>query len=512
MTGADLIVRAATARSPVGSSPSDSVAVASGRIIAVGGRRTVEGLRGPETRVLDVPGGVILPGLVDSHCHLVALARASLAVRLFGAGSFEEVVRRVGERALCEPGAGFIEGVGWDQAEWTPPELPHHRELTAAVPDRPTALLRIDGHALLVNRPGLELAGIGQDTPDPAGGRVVRDARGEPTGLLLDTAMDLVLRHVPRPPREVLRRGLLTALEQAARAGLTSVHEMGVTADEITLLDELAREGRATARVVAFLYGEDPAWRGWLGPPRVGLHGGLLTVRGVKLFQDGALGSRGAALHEPYSDEPGTSGLLLHDPDDLLDRLRLADGSGYQVAVHAIGDRAVSTVLDALERLWAERGAADRRSRLEHAQVVRPSDRERAARLGVISAMQPVHAVSDARWAAARLGAERLSCAYSWGGVLRTGGRLALGSDFPVEEMDPLAGMRAAVAGADPLTQEQALQGYTVGPAFASFTEAELGTVEPGKLADLTVLDGDPFGSGRVVATVVGGRVVFDAT
>lgn len=512
---AALILLDARVRRP-GLPLADAVALRGGRVLGVGTAAALEGLAGPGTRRVRLGGAVVLPGLVDAHCHVIGLARTLAAADLRGADPGALVARAVAHAVTLDPGA-WVEGSGWDQNPWPGAALPRHDALSAAIPDRPAVLWRVDGHAVLVNRAALVIAGIDRRTPDPADGLVVRDAAGEPTGVLVDGAMRLVTERQPELDPERLRGLVRQALARVAAAGLTGAHDMGLREHEIGILRDLDGSGRLTCRTHAYIAGEQPDWS--QAVERARAPGALLTVAGVKLYQDGALGSRGAALDAPYCDDPGCRGLVLHEPEDLWDRVRAADRCGHQVAVHAIGDRAFGQVIDAFERL----ARAGRRPRVEHAQVATPALLQRAARVGAVLSMQPMHAVGDAPWAARRLGPERLAHSYAWGAALRAGCRLALGSDFPVEPMDPLAGLAAATGhhpGFTPgapraLTPDEALQGYTEGPAWATFAEGRLGRLEPGYAADLTIVDTDPVGSpdalpaARVLATLVGGRAVF---
>jgi predicted amidohydrolase YtcJ len=467
-----------------------------GRWVRVGTRADCARVaRDPHT--LEVACAV--PGLCDAHGHPVLLGRSLLEVDLRDAGSAAECVARVAERAEAAPGRGWIRGRGWDQNRWPGAAFPTSRELTAAVPDRPALLLRVDGHCGWANDAALRAAGIDDRTPDPPGGRIVRDARGA-VAVLVDAALERVLRAVPRSAPDDDDRALAAGLDACARAGLTEVHDAGVGPDVLASYRRLAAAGRLPVRAYVMLDGQVPLDE---LDRRIAERGpgeqGRLRVHAVKLFADGALGSRGAALLAPYEDEPSTSGLLLLSAADLRERVRRVAAAGLQPAVHAIGDRACREVLRAFA---ATPGIAALRPRVEHLQLVAPEDLPLLAASGAVASMQPVHATSDGPWVEARIGARRAAGAYAWRAVLDAGAPLALGSDFPVESPDPLAGLAAAEArtpagwrapwtGGQRLTRAEALAGFTRGAAWAAFAEDRRGMVREGLDADLTLLGAD---------------------
>ncbi|HUH02305.1 MAG TPA: amidohydrolase, partial [Kofleriaceae bacterium] len=396
--------------------------------------------------------------------------------------------------------------------------------------DRPVALRRVDGHALWANTRAMELAGVTRDTPEPAGGRILRDDAGEPTGVFVDNAMGLIESTIAGPSAEVIERRILAAAQVAVAAGLTGVHEMGIGDQTIEVYRALEARGALPLRVYAFLQG-DPVVAASLdqrAPPETEASASeLFTLRAMKLYADGALGSRGAAMLSPYSDAPGETGNWVHTPEELNAAIEAAVAHGWQLGVHAIGDAGNRAVLDAYQTALAPRSGQDLRLRIEHVQVLAPEDLPRLAALGVIASMQPTHATSDMPWAEARVGGERIAGAYAWRSILASGARLAAGSDFPVEEVSPMLGLHAAVtrqdAGGEPpggwhpgqrLTLEEAIAGFTTGAAYASFTETERGMVRRGYLADLTVWDRplapDTLLATRAALTIVGGRVVFE--
>lgn len=508
-----------------------TLAVRGGEIVYLGPDDGAAPLRGPDTEVIDLAGRAVTPGLIDAHAHLLGLGAALLQVDLVGTGSYAEVVERTAAAARELPAGSWVRGRGWDQNDWPEEEFPHHAELTAAVPDHPVWLDRIDGHAALLNAPALAALGIDASTPDPPGGRFLRDAEGEPTGVLVDNAMAVVADRLPERSPEELRRFLAVAAEHCVERGLTTVTDMGVGSAALEAYEAARAAGELPLRAALFLADDAELLARWFERgPRLD-DDGRLTVRGVKLYADGALGSRGAALVEPYSDDPGNLGLLTASGEHLREVAAAARDAGFQVGIHAIGDRGNLVALDALEAALEPLGeGADPRFRIEHAQVMRLQDVERMARLGVIASMQPTHATSDMPWADDRLGEARLAGAYAWRKVLDAGGRLALGSDFPVERVDPLLGLYAAVTRQDlegrppggwlpgeRLTRAEALHGFTLGAAHSLFLEPWVGTLEVGQRADLVVWDRDPLAveaaeipQVRADLTLVDGRVVHE--
>ena len=506
-----------------------SLAVRGGRIVYLGSDAGADRLRGPKTRVIDLAGRAVTPGLIDAHSHLGGLGEALQEVDLGGAATYDEVVRRVREAARALPAGSWVRGRGWDQNRWPEKRFPTHQALSAAVPDHPVWLDRVDGHAALVNARAMAILGLDAATRDPSGGRFLRDEAGRPTGVLIDNAKGIEEARLPAPSDEDRRRMLRRAARHCVELGLTTVTDMGIGDGEYRAYAALRQAGELPLRAAVFLGDDKDLLARWFERGPEIDPDARLTVRGVKMYIDGALGSRGAALLEPYSDDPGNLGLLVSTGDHLEEVARQAAARGFQVAIHAIGDRGGLVALDAMERaLGGPRPAA--RFRLEHSQILRPQDIERMARLGIIASMQPTHATSDMPWAGDRVGQRRLAGAYAWRKVLNAGGRLALGSDFPVESADPRLGLYAAVTRQDlqgnppggwmpgeRLTREEALRGFTLDAAWSLFLDREVGSLEVGKRADLTVFAQDlmtvpeiEIPRAAIDYTLVDGQLVFE--
>ena len=498
-----------------------------GWILAVGDEAAVDGLRGPATMVMDLGGRFACPGLCDCHVHLAqwALVASGRMVHLDGARSLSEALDRIArgrDRAVV---AGWLRGRGWDKYHWAEDRFPTAADLDAVTGDIPAALPSHDGHSLWVNTAGMRAAGITPEVEAPPTGRILRDAAGLPTGIFQEGAMGLIWKHVPQPSVDELARALREALPVAASAGLTRVHNCE-SADSMQALQRLRDEGALTLRITRFLPAADLD-----AALAVGLCSGLgdewIRIGGLKAFLDGALGAQTAAMLEPYQGT-ADAGQLVMEPQDLVDLLTRATQARLAVALHAIGDRAVRLALDAFAEV--RRSAAHwPRHRIEHAQHIHPDDQPRFATLGVIASVQPVHMVADIATCERHVPG-RTGWAFPLRGLLDSGARLAMGSDAPVEIIDPLAGVRSAVqrqgrdgwpeGGWHPeqkLTPIEALHGYTLGAAYAGGEEALGGSLTPGKVADVVVFSHDPTAgpeglqAARVVATVVGGRPVYDA-
>ncbi|SRR5579863_7310520 len=530
---ADLIVTGARIYTVDPAHPmAEALAVRGSRLVFVGSASEAQVLRGPSTRVVDVHGSTVIPGMVDAHAHLLDVGQTLRQVDLSGTATYDEVIARVAERARVTPPGTWIRGWGWDQNRWPGQRFPTHQALSAAVPGHPVLLDRVDGHAMLANARAMQLAGVTRDTRDPAGGRVLRDAAGNPTGVFVDNAEMLVARAVPAPTDADLEAAILAAVADLNRWGLTGIDDPGVRRQAIGVYERLAREGRLTLRDYLMISDDSATEAEYFAKgPQNALYDGHLWIRAVKLYADGALGSRGAALLSPYSDDPGNTGLLVSTPEHLRDVSIRALKAGFQVATHAIGDRGNRIALDAYEAALRAVPTADHRFRIEHAQILNWLDIPRFAQLGVIPSMQAVHATSDMYWAADRLGPSRILGAYAWRSLLTTGVIIPNGSDMPVERVNPLYSFHAAVTRQDErdwpvggwhpeqcMTRDEALRSMTLWPAYAGFQEHDLGTLTAGKYADFVVLDRDimtiPASDilrTRVLATYIGGTAVFQA-
>lgn len=477
---------------------------------------------------IDGAGATILPGLIDAHGHITGYGRALVSVNLVGVGSEKEATVRVAQR-LDTRSSGWVLGRGWNQVLWPGREFPDRSSLDALNSERPIALSRIDGHALWVNSAALTLAGIDADTPDPEGGQIVRDAAGRATGVLIDNAMDAVFAALPQATVDSTAVDQLRALHDVAAQGLTGVHDAGVSAVEVAALEQLAQHGQLPVRVYAMLDVLDAANDHYLQRGPTAMSDRRLVIRSVKISADGALGSRGAALFDDYSDSPGHRGLLLLNDDQLRHHMQRAVAAGFQVNTHAIGDLANDRVLSLYEQLMQQPGAAGLRHRVEHAQILRPEDVKRFAAGGVIASVQPTHATSDMNMAGDRLGEPRLEAAYAWKTLLASGATVAGGSDFPVEPANPFYGLHAAVTRSDregkplagwlpeqKLSRAQALSLFTEQAAFAAFQENLTGRLLPGYAADFIVVRDDYFTvpeqdiwRNQVLETWVGGERVY---
>lgn len=500
-----------------------AMAVTGDRIVAVGA--DVKGRTGPNTRRIDLNGAAVLPGLIDAHAHMRGLGGLLESRDLRFTPTIEEIARYVGELAASKPKGEWVTARNWDQTNWGG-ALPRAADLDKAAPDHPVYLTRVDGHAAWTNTAALRLAGVTAQTADPPGGKIIRDALGNPTGVLVDRAMGLVRSKIPPPTYGQIKNQLESAARECARLGLTGVHDAGVSQEDLRAYRELIAEGRFPLRVYAMIGGDGPLWREYLerGPEI----GDRLTVRSIKLYADGALGSRGAALWQDYSDEKGNTGLLMTTRESVERVSREAVAKGFQVCTHAIGDRANRIVLEAYAAALG--GRNDKRFRVEHAQIVALPDFKLFADYSVIASIQATHATSDMRWIAQRVGPDRVAGAYAWQRFRKLGVPVANGSDFPVEEPNPMLGLYASVTRQDlkgqppggwtpdqKMSREQALDSFTRGAAYAAFEEKLKGTLEPGKLADFIVLDRDimtapamEIPKARVRMTVLGGKIVHE--
>jgi len=510
----------------------EAVAVSDGRIAWVGSVAEAKRIFPKPSKTLDLTGAVILPGMIDAHTHLMRLGESFLKLNLKDVNSETEVVEQVCRRAAVIPPGEWILGWGWDEGKWAS-HYPTNKALNQVAPKNPVFLTGLHGFAAWVNQAALAIAGVDRQTKDPTGGAILHDEKtGDLTGILTNSAQELVARHVPPLSLPQVKDALALAAAECVRNGLTSVHEAGVTPVMLQALRELIREGKMPLRVYVML---DAVYKDlvaeWLAKgPEIDTKQHQLTVRCFKIFADGALGSRGAVLLEPYSDAPQTTGVITSSGPAIEDLTQRALERGFQVATHAIGDAANRFVLDAYEHAMSQVPQAKYpRLRVEHAQVLALADLPRFVKLGVVVSMQPAHATSDMPWAEQRLGSQRIKGAYAWRSVISTGAHVTLNSDFPGETLNPFAEIYAAVTRQDPqgnpaggwypqqrLTITEALRGYTLEAAYAGFEEQVKGTIAAGKLADLTVISKDitqvlpaELLSVRVLKTIVGGRIVY---
>ncbi|MDZ7292157.1 MAG: amidohydrolase [candidate division KSB1 bacterium] len=504
------------------------------RLVFVGRNEEARKWIDATTQVIDLNGKTVVPGFIDSHYHFQGVGRRAYDLNLDGCTSLEEFLVRLKNWAANRQPGEWITGRGWMEEDWPVKQFPTREKLDRVMSDLPVYLNRADGHMAVVNSKALELAGITATTPNPPGGEILKDAQGQPNGLLVDNAMNLVSRHIPSRSPEMQERFALKANEIALAYGLTTIHDAGSSWETVELWKRLYSEGRMHVRIYEFIRGPgEEADRLLQTGPQIGLFDHHLTIRGIKIVIDGALGSRGAALLENYSDAD-TRGLFLHSDEEIYPLLRAATEKGLQVAIHAIGDAANRKVLDLYERAdnevpAAQRKISDPRFRIEHAQIVDPVDIPRFKKLGVIPSMQPSHAIGDLHFSPRRLGMKRLTGAYAWRTFLDQGCYIAGGSDAPVEEGNPMIEFYAAVTRHDTtgffaegwhpelrMTREEALKALTIWGAYAAFEEDLKGSLTPGKLADLVVVDRDLMTAPeselfrtKVLVTMVGGTVVF---
>jgi len=521
-----------------GAPRAEAIAIKDGRIVEVGSNIEIAPYERVAPRVVDLKGRTVLPGLVDAHVHLSGIGAREATLNLEGIATLEAFLAAVKAEVAKKKSGEWVKGRGWIETFWNPPVFPTRADLDKVAPDNPVILTRADGHASIANRAALRIAGIDKTTQNPFGGEISKDASGEVTGMLIDHAQGLVGKHIPPDTAADLERYLLLGVEREMSLGWTEVQIAGNSWDEVETLRRLYKDGKIKLRIYDAVSGPgEGATRLLQQGPSIGEFGGRFTVRTIKIHYDGALGSRGAALLEPYADAHETSGFLTQK-DEVLEPL-LADAlrRGIQVETHAIGDRANRSILDLYEKALfsvpsAERKIADPRFRVEHAQIVEPGDAARFTKLGVIPSMQPSHAISDLHFAGRRLGEARLDRAYSWRRFLAAGSIIAGGSDAPVERGEPLIEFYAAVTRKDlkgfqgqgwhaeqAMSRTEALKALTLWPAVAAFEEKERGLIETGKVADLTVLSADimqvpveEIPKAKCMATIIGGEVVYQAS
>jgi hypothetical protein len=531
---ADLIIDHANVWTVDKSHPqAQAVAVIGDRIVAVGTDAAIDSWRGAGTRVIDAAGKLLLPGFNDAHVHFVSGGAQLDSVQLKDVTSSTEFVRRIAEQSKNTKKGEWILGGDWDETKWSPAQLPTREMIDPVTPGIPVFVGRYDGHMGLANSLALKLAGITAQTPDPPGGTIVRDAQGNPTGALKDAAMDYIDKVIPPLDHDQRMHAVKRALAYAASVGVTSVQNMNPDYADVAIYSELLRRGELTTRIYAapFIMQENDQARMGIGHA---FGGPYLRIGAVKAYADGSLGSGTAYFFQPFTDQPNNHGLLsdeMHPISLMRDRMMEADAAGIQICTHAIGDQAISIILDLYTDIEKAHGPADRRWRIEHAQHMAAKDFDRFAQLHVIASVQPYHAIDDGRWAEQRIGHDRASRTYAFRTFLDHGVRLALGTDWDVAPLDPMQTVYAAVTratldGKNPngwfpeqkLTVPETVEAYTMGSAYAEFQENQKGSITPGKLADMVLLSDDIFKIDpvkirdvKVLKTIVGGKVVYDA-
>ncbi len=507
----------------------EAVAIGGETIIAAGSSREMKALAGPKTAIVDLHGAFAMPGFNDAHLHLGNAGQAKLTVDLQGTRSLAEFQQRIRARLSDFKPGEWITGRGWDHTLWPEQRFPTRRDLDAVSQDHPMLFGRVDGHVSIANSRALRESKITRETKDPQGGLIERDAEGEPTGMVEETAIELVRRHIPPITPGRRRRGIELALAEVARFGVTSVQDNSDWEDFL-VYEQLNREGKLTARITEWLPFTEALPRLEEMRRHGGTSGRWLRTGALKAILDGSLGSRTAAMLKPYSDDSSNSGILRIDEDQLIQMSVERDAARFQLAFHAIGDKANRLALNTSAAVANKNGPRDRRDRIEHAQVVALGDLPRFAELGVIASMQPSHQTTDMRWAEQRVGANRLKGAYAWKSMLRNGAHLAFGTDYPVEPINPMGGLYACVTRELPkggpaggwqpqekISLDECIGGYTVGSAYAEFAEGKKGQIAPGQFADIIVLSRDvtklpppQILNTEVLRTYVGGHLVYE--
>ncbi len=516
----------------------NALAIRGDKIVFVGSNIAARRYVGNKTRVIDLKGQTVVPGMTDSHQHLAGVGFREMTLNLEGVASLEDFLNRIKVRIEQAKPGEWVVGRGWIETFWKPPAFPTRSQLDAVAPNNPVILTRADGHASVVNSAALKIGGVDRNTANPFGGEISKDAAGEPNGMLIDAAQGLVRRHIPPTSAAEAERAIALGVKRNIELGWTQIQDAGGSYAEVELFRKLYGEGKIKLRIYKAVHGPGPSATRLLaaGGSSVGEFGHRFNARTIKVVADGALGSRGAALAKPYSDSPSTSGFLTVKQEELAPMLEAALKNGIQVETHAIGDRANRFTLDEYEKAFravprAQRKIPDPRWRVEHAQVIDPIDIPRFAKLGVIPSMQPSHAIGDLHFAPSRVGIQRLAGAYAWKSLIKSGAIIPGGSDAPVERGEPMIEFYAAVARKDmkgfsgdgwhpeeAVSRDEALKMFTIWPAFAAFEEKLRGSIEVGKLADLSIFSADIMRipeaeilNTRCVMTVIGGEVVYEA-
>ena len=509
----------------------EALAIVGERIVAVGSAADMDVWHGPQTKVVDAQGRLLLPGFNDAHVHFVDGGEHLQEVQLKDTTTPQEFAERIAQRAKKTPKGEWVTGGDWDEQKWSPAELPTRQLIDPVTPNTPVFVNRYDGHESLANSVALGLANITAKTPDPPGGEIIRDGQGNPTGVLRDAAQDLVAKVMPPMSHSRRMRAIKQAMDYAASLGVTSVQDMNPSYDDVKAYSELQEKGQLTLRIYVA-----PMETEWKDQAKIGIRHAfgtpLLRMGAVKGYADGSLGSETAYFFDAYTDNPKSHGLLsaeMHPPSAMLQRLRSADAAGLQICIHAIGDRAISMTLDMFAQIEKANGKRDRRWRIEHSQHMAAKDFDRYAQLNVIASVQPYHAIDDGRWAEKRIGPERIKRTYAFRTFLENGVRLAFGTDWSVAPLSPVwtiyaAVTRATLDGKNPdgwipeqkLTVAEAVEAYTMGSAYAEFQEKDKGSITAGKLADFVVLSDDIFHippsqikNVKVEATYLGGKLVY---
>lgn len=517
-------------------STANAIAIKDSKIVSVGDSTAVMAYKGEKTKIIDLTGKTVVPGFTDAHCHLREIGIRELSLNLEGTNNLQDFLAKVKAKIdKAKPGE-WIVGTGWIETFWQPPTFPTRYDLDKIAPNNPVLLDRADGHAAIANSLALKMANINKETPNPAGGEILKDKEThEPTGMVLDKAQDLISKYIPEMTPEQIEQAIVVGAKRSVELGWCQLHDAGGTYKEANLIKRLCSEGKIKLRVYKAIHGPSADAEQFLKDGAlIGASQDHFTMRTIKVVSDGALGSRGAALLAPYADFD-TSGYLIYKEDDLLKLFIAALKAGIQIETHAIGDRANRTILDLYQKAFNtvnkdQRKIAEPRWRIEHAQIMDLADIDRFAKMGIIASMQPSHAISDLHFAPRRLGIKRLAGAYAWQSFLKSGAIIAAGSDAPVERGEPMIEFYAAVTRKDQsgfsgegwhpeqaVSREQALKMLTIWPAQAAFEEQIKGSIEVGKLADLTILSADIMKipapeilKTRCLMTVVGGEIVFD--